>query len=293
MKQIEVDSVTEGTDHNQPYTRVQSVDARAGGPPIAKVEIDVASAGGPKRKVLSISRKGQDLFDLSGDRENYRGYILENVHAGYGYVQFSNGVRLSVGEAQGSHSDDAMRIQVEQTIENHFEKELAISRLPEDQQMKVLSLFFIDRVANYKGDNPKIRNWFVEAYEIISKRPQYASLNPLPVDLVHNGYFAQDAKGIAKDTTGKTKADDDAYSLVMKDKERLLSAETPLRFIFSHSALREGWDNPNVFQICTLNETKSEMKKRQEIGRGHASACTCERRTLLRSHDQQAHCRSE
>lgn len=270
VKQIEVDSILASGDYNQPYIRVKSIKAKAGGPPVAQIEIDVSSLSGPKRKIISISKNGQDLYDLCGERENYRGYILENIsaRAGLEFVQFSNGIRLGIGEAQGGHSDEAMRIQIEQTIENHFEKELAISRLPEDQRMKVLSLFFIDRVANYVGDNSKIRNWFVEAYETIAKKPQYASLNPLAVDCVHGGYFAQDAKGVAKDTTGKTKADDDAYSLIMKDKERLLSPETPLRFVFSHSALREGWDNPNVFQICTLNETKSEMKKRQEIGRG-------------------------
>src|SRR5579871_4762858 len=94
-----------------------------------------------------------------------------------------------------------------------------------------------------------------------------APLAPLPVEQVHNGYFAQ-SRGLAKDTSGRTEADDEAYELIMKDKERLMDRNEPLRFIFSHSALREGWDNPNVFQICTLNETKSAMKKRQEIGRG-------------------------
>jgi len=268
VKQIEVNSVLESSDHNQPYIRVMSIQTRPSGPPVAKLEIDMMAPDGPKRKAVSVSKKGDDLFKLSGEREIYGGYVLENMHATYGFVQFSNGVRLQAGESMGTHRDDAMRVQIEQTIESHFEKELAISRLPEDQRMKVLSLFFIDRVANYKGDNPKIRDWFVEAYEAISKRASYARLNPLPAEQVHNGYFAQDAKGVARDTTGKTKADDDAYNLIMKDKERLLSVETPLRFIFSHSALREGWDNPNVFQICTLNETRSEMKKRQEIGRG-------------------------
>ncbi|MCL5105080.1 MAG: DEAD/DEAH box helicase family protein [Armatimonadetes bacterium] len=270
VKQIEVDSVVDSSDHNQPYIRVQSVATRPSGPPVAKLELDALTTDGVKRKTVAVNRKGQDLFDLSGGRDSYRGYVLENVNAraGLEFVQFSNGVRLAKGESQGSHRDEAMRIQIEQTIENHFEKELAISALPEGQQMKVLSLFFIDRVANYKGDNPKIRDWFIRAYESISSRPQFATLNPRPADQVHDGYFAQDAKGVARDTTGKTKADDDAYTLIMKDKERLLSVETPLRFIFTHSALREGWDNPNVFQICTLNETRSDMKKRQEIGRG-------------------------
>lgn len=100
------------------------------------------------------------------------------------------------------------------------------------------------------------------------QKAAFAELDKFTVGTVHNGYFSQDRKGKVKDTSGETKADDDTYNLIMKDKEKLLGLENPLRFIFSHSALREGWDNPNVFQICTLNETKSDIKKRQEIGRG-------------------------
>ncbi|MGZ6525409.1 MAG: restriction endonuclease, partial [Tumebacillaceae bacterium] len=139
---------------------------------------------------------------------------------------------------------------------------------PEGKRVKVLSLFFIDRVANYTEADGKIRRWFEESYRELARKPRYRKLQLPAVDTVHNGYFATDRKGQAKDTTGRTQADDEAYELIMRDKERLLSRAEPLRFIFSHSALREGWDNPNVFQICTLNETKSDVKKRQEIGRG-------------------------
>jgi len=141
----------------------------------------------------------------------------------------------------------------------------------------VLSLFFIDRVANYRNygnDGKPLPGKFAEALEselrAFAQESRYADLEWLrqPLDGLHNGYFAQDRKGIAKDSRGDTQADDEVYNLIMKDKERLLSLEEPLRFIFSHSALREGWDNPNVFQICTLNETRSAVKKRQEIGRG-------------------------
>lgn len=267
VKQIEVDSVTETSDHNQPYILVKSISTRPSRLPVARLEIDVEGKDGVGRKLISVDKQGADLFKLSGERERYQGYVLENVHAGYGFVEFSNGVRLYSGQAHGGHTDEIMKIQIEQTVENHFEKEAFISHLPGDQRMKVLSLFFIDRVANYADDDGKIRKWFIEAYERISRRPSYQVLNPPPVEQVHNGYFAQD-KGKAKDTTGNTKADDEAYALIMRDKERLLSMEEPLRFIFSHSALREGWDNPNVFLICTLNESKSEMRKRQEIGRG-------------------------
>lgn len=266
VKQIEVDSIMETADYNQPFIDVQAIEVTSGGPR-AKLAIDVNTTTGTKRKTVMVSKSGVDLFDLSGERENYREYIVGNIHAGFGYIAFTNGIRLTTGQTHGSHSEEAMKIQIRQTITNHFDKELAIAALPEGQRMKVLSLFFIDRVANYAGADGKIRRWFVEAYEEFAVRPEYADLHPLPVDTVHNGYFAQD-KGKAKDTSGNTKADDDAYALIMRDKERLLSEEEPLRFIFSHSALREGWDNPNVFQICTLNETRSQIKKRQEIGRG-------------------------
>src|SRR5690606_10784366 len=140
--------------------------------------------------------------------------------------------------------------------------------------------FFIDRVANYRyydeDGNPQkgiYAQLFEKHYNDLIRRPKYNTLfKDIDLDTtaeeVHNGYFAADKKGVLKDTSGSTLADEDAYNLIMKDKERLLSFDTKLRFIFSHSALREGWDNPNVFQICTLNETQSEVKKRQEIGRG-------------------------
>lgn len=136
-------------------------------------------------------------------------------------------------------------------------------------------MFFIDKVKNYRdydaSGNPlkgKFAEWFEEIYQNEIRKPAFAGLIPYSVDEIHNGYFSQDNKGRIKDTGGETQADDDTYKLIMQDKEKLLDINTPLRFIFSHSALREGWDNPNVFQICTLNETKSEIKKRQEIGRG-------------------------
>src|SRR5690606_9900278 len=140
--------------------------------------------------------------------------------------------------------------------------------------------FFIDRVANYRyydeDGNPQkgiYAQLFEKHYNDLIRQPKYNTLfKDIDIDTaaeeVHNGYFSADRKGVLKDTSGKTLADEDTYNLIMKDKERLLSFDTKLRFIFSHSALREGWDNPNVFQICTLNETKSEVKKRQEIGRG-------------------------
>jgi type III restriction enzyme len=268
VKRIEVDSVIEETDFNQPYIRVQSIKATKA-KITAKLEIDINGKKGPSRKAISISKNGTDLQELSGGREKYQGYIVDHIDAANNYIAFTNGVTLSEAETHGGRTDDVMRLQILETVKEHLEKELSIARLPEGQRLKVLSLFFIDRVAHYTEEDGKIRRWFIEAYEEISKQARYQALNPLPVEKVHNGYFAQD-KGRARDSAeGRTtRADDEAYVIIMQDKERLLSLDEPLRFIFSHSALREGWDNPNVFQICTLNETRSEMKKRQEIGRG-------------------------
>ena len=164
-----------------------------------------------------------------------------------------------------------MKAQVRETVEQHLKKERALK----GRGIKVLSLFFIDRVANYRIYNDdgtrslgKVGQWFEESYRELMAKPIFKESIPLDVTQVHDGYFSQDSQGHSKDTTGNTLADEDTYNLIMRDKERLLDPGEPLRFIFSHSALREGWDNPNVFQICTLNETQSVQKKRQEIGRG-------------------------
>jgi type III restriction enzyme len=156
-------------------------------------------------------------------------------------------------------------------VEEHLKKEALYAK----KGIKVLSLFFIDRVRNYRDYDTagnivkgKFAQWFEEIYTEEVRKSKYATLEKFEAETVHNGYFSQDSKGKMKDTGGESQADNDTYKLIMQDKERLLGMETPLRFIFSHSALREGWDNPNVFQICTLNETKSDLKKRQEIGRG-------------------------
>ena len=271
VKRIEVDSVMDDPEFNQPYIEVQSI-AATKTKITAKLALDVNNGSGPRRKSISVSRSGVDLFDKSGEREQYRDHIIDEINAGdgngNGSVSFTNGLVLYVGQTHGGRTQEVMRVQIRESVKEHFEKELRVKRtLPQGQRVKVLSLFFIDRVANYAAENGKIRHWFIEAYKEVSALPKYRELAPLPVEQVHNGYFSA-TKGIPKDTRGDTQADDEAYELIMRDKERLLSMDEPLRFIFSHSALREGWDNPNVFQICTLNETRSEIKKRQEIGRG-------------------------
>lgn len=269
VKRIEVDSVTDSGDFNRPYLALEEVAASKKGL-AAKLKIDAVMAGGSvKRKAITVRRNDDDLWALSGQREVYRGYTVTEINAEGGFVSFGNGVTLRTGQTQGGHEDAVMRVQLEETIREHFRKELALRSRPAGQRIKVLSLIFIDRVAHYAAADGKIRCWFEEAYRKLAVQEEFAPLAPLPVEQVHNGYFARDKEGPKDSSEGRaTKADDEAYQLIMREKERLLSPDEPLRFIFSHSALREGWDNPNVFQICTLREGQSEVRKRQEIGRG-------------------------
>lgn len=268
VKRIEVNSVVDDPDYNQPFIRVESI-AVTKSKVTAKLKIDVQGNKGPIRKTVSVSKGGVDFYDLSNGREAYRGYIVDQIDAGGGYIAFTNGLIMEIGQVTGEHQDDVMRVQIYETVREHLEKELRVlQEFPEGKRLKVLSLFFIDRVANYARSDGKIRKWFEMAYTELVQKTRYSPLDLPSVDKVHNGYFSTDRTGNAKDTTGNTQADDETYELIMRQKERLLSRDEPLRFIFSHSALREGWDNPNVFQICTLNETRSDIKKRQEIGRG-------------------------
>lgn len=270
VKQIEVDSVFEENSLNGAFVALESITATKT-KVTAKVTIDVNDRNGVKRKQVSV-RAGDDLYDKSVGREIYRnGYIVEEIDASNGCVVFSNGDTLYQGQRKDDLNDEVMKFQILRTVEEHLRKELKLNK----QGIKVLSLFFIDRVANYRTYDEqgnavkgKFALWFEEIYSELIKRTEFQSLDKHPIDKIHNGYFSQDKKGHAKDTSGETQADDDTYNLIMRDKETLLDMNNPLRFIFSHTALREGWDNPNVFQICTLNETKSEIKKRQEIGRG-------------------------
>ena len=270
VKQIEVDSVFEENSLNGAFVALESITASKTRI-TAKVSIDVNDRNGVKRKSVSV-RAGDDLYAKSECREIYRnGYIVEEIDASNACIVFSNGDVLYQGQRKGDLNDEVMKFQIRRTIEEHLRKELKLSK----HGIKVLSLFFIDRVANYRTYDAqdsevkgKFSIWFEEIYSELIKRPEFQSLDNHPIEKIHNGYFSQDKKGHAKDTSGETQADDDTYNLIMRDKETLLDMSNPLRFIFSHTALREGWDNPNVFQICTLNETKSEIKKRQEIGRG-------------------------
>lgn len=270
VKQIEVDSVLEENSLNGAFVALESITPTKT-KVTAKLTIDRNTKDGVRKKTFSV-KTGDDLYPLSNEREIYRnGYIVEEIDASNGCVVFTNGETLYVGERHDDLNDDVMRFQMRRTIEEHLRKELRLNK----QGIKVLSLFFIDRVANYRFYDEqgnmvagKFAKWFEEIYSELIAQPQFQSLNIFPIEQIHNGYFSQDKKGHVKDTNGETQADNDTYNLIMRDKEQLLDMNNPLRFVFSHTALREGWDNPNVFQICTLNETKSEMKKRQEIGRG-------------------------
>jgi len=270
VKQIEVDSIVTENDFNEAYLHLEKVTSTKTHTS-AKIKIDVNTSDSVKRKSVT-AKVGDDLYDLSNKREIYKtGYIINGIDISENLIELSNGETLFVGDTFGGLTDEVMKVQIRKTVEEHFLKE----RKLKSKGIKVLSLFFIDRVANYRDYNAdgnpvkgKFAKWFEEICKEISSKSVYQGLIPFDAEEVHNGYFSADKKGKWKDTKGNTQADDDTFKLIMKNKEKLLDINEPLQFIFSHSALREGWDNPNVFQICTLNETQSELKKRQEIGRG-------------------------
>ncbi|MFV0498097.1 MAG: DEAD/DEAH box helicase family protein [Candidatus Fimivivens sp.] len=266
---VSADSIT--NDFNKPYIALKSVSNEKGFR--AKLEIDVQNkAGAVTRKAITV-KPGDDLHRFSGGRELYDGYALSGIDCtpGREAVEFSNTEYVQLGKAIGSVDENLLkRAQIRRTIETHFDKELRYFH----KGIKVLSLFFIDEVGKYRtidGEKGIYAQMFEECYLDLLARPKYAELKKqfsTDVAQAHNGYFSQDKKGIYKNTKGNTLADDDTYNTIMRDKEWLLSFGCPLRFIFSHSALKEGWDNPNVFQVCTLIEQKSTFTCRQKIGRG-------------------------
>jgi type III restriction enzyme len=275
VKKIEVHSVQSEDSYNDAYISVVSLERSGKSRLLAKLELDMSDERGLQRKIVKVA-PGDDLSRIT-QRSIYEGFVVEAIDYSEQVVEFSNGKILYVGQKDENLHEEILRRQIELTIEDHFKKQKRLAT----ENIKVLSLFFIDKVANYREyteNGPaqgKFARWFEEAYEKISSHPKYAGImDELKASDVHDGYFAADRNGNWKDSKdtkgegGKTKEDDTAYHLIMQKKEELLDINTPLRFIFSHSALREGWDNPNVFNICTLNESSSEMKKRQEIGRG-------------------------
>lgn len=274
VKQIGVDSVIELKDANQAFIEVEGF--KSGKRSVsAKISIWVNQAQGPAKKSVMV-KNGDDLYALSNQREIYRnGFIVNEIDAGESFVTFANDVRVALGRPHGALTEAILRLQIEATVRRHFEKAKKLHPMG----IKVLSVFFIDRVANYRvyGEDGsttkgKFAEWFEEIYAQYQAKDEFSGLLSGEASAVHNGYFSQDKRAVSpfETLTGKTNADAEAnaFELIMRDKERLLGLDEPLAFIFSHSALREGWDNPNVFQICTLVESSSEIKKRQEIGRG-------------------------
>ncbi len=283
VKQIEVASIVVKDSNNQAYIKLLAVDNKKT-PISATIELDINKNGKTKREKRKVTQS-EDLYELSGGREVYHGYIINDIYCeeGFEYIDFTSKPDvIGLGETIGNvDQDEIKRLQIRKTIEEHLDKELKLK----EKGIKVLSLFFLDKVANYryydKDGYPQKGKYaliFEEEYNKLIKKPKYHTLfeniEEVAAEKVHDGYFAIDRKKDAngeyrvKDSNGIYQADESAYNLIMKEKEKLLSFDYQLKFIFSHSALKEGWDNPNVFQICTLNETNSEMKKRQEIGRG-------------------------
>lgn len=271
VKQICVSSSSVANDFNKPYIHLRSVSNDNGFS--AKTEIDIENKSGKvERKTITV-KPNDSLFILSGNRELYEDYVVAGIDCTKGSecIEFSNSEVLQLGKAIGGVDENIIkRTQIYKTIEAHLNKELNYF----EKGIKVLSLFFIDEVKKYRtedGSKGIYAQMFEECYNELMSKEKYAVLKTYfntDVEKAHNGYFSQDKKGIYKNTKGDTLADDDTYNTIMKDKEWLLSFDCPLRFIFSHSALKEGWDNPNVFQVCTLIEQKSTFTCRQKVGRG-------------------------
>lgn len=272
VKQIAVDGITADGGGNAALVDVRSF-AQTKTANTAKVRILVnKDSGGPVVKDVTV-KPGSDLYTLSDYREQYRdGYVVTEVNVAEKTIELSSGRLVRVGEGLGGVSAKVIEFQIEQTVKWHFDR----MRRLRGRGIKVLSLFFLDRVASYRvydeatktvGPGPLVEV-FEKAFRTEAVKPQNKDLVPFDAHQVHDGYFSQDKKTGPKDTSGETQADRSTYELIMQNKELLLDASEPVQFIFSHSALSEGWDNPNVFQICTINQTQSETRKRQQIGRG-------------------------
>ena len=277
VKKIEVASVMKEDDFNQVFARVDEI--RSDKTTIqAKIAVHQRMANGTIKEKAYLFRPGESLRKKA-DRPEYETFLIDEIDVVGQTVRFDNGIELTVGQAQGADQGALFREQIRYTVEEHFRKQKRLRAAG----VKVLSLFFIDRVENYAGDAPAgsadheglypgiIRKLFDEAFDDLKGGyPEFADRKP---EDVRSAYFAQKSRkgGTVEQvdsTSGQSAEDRAAYTLIMKDKERLMSFREPVAFIFSHSALREGWDSPNVCQICTLNQSVSEVKKRQEVGRG-------------------------
>jgi type III restriction enzyme len=279
VKKIEVASVVKEDDFNQVFVRVNEI-RTAAKTVQAKIAVHQRMANAGVKEKAYLFRPG-DCLQTKAERPEYSSFVIDEISVGNQVVRFKNGIEVGVGQTQGGDQAALFREQIRYTVEEHFRKQNRLKATG----IKVLSLFFIDRVENYLGQAPAnkgadrvdglyagiIRELFDEAFEELKSK--YSEFADKKAADVRASYFAKKNRrgGITEtvdSTTGQSAEDRAAYNLIMKDKERLLSLDEPVAFIFSHSALREGWDNPNVCQICTLNQTVSEVKKRQEVGRG-------------------------
>lgn len=287
VKKIAVKGITEsGSSATESYVYLESINLSKAAP-TATIQFDMKGATGV-RKITRTVNEGFNLYPNSNNMEEYKNnFVVSRIDGRDDSVEFLNGIKIYAGDVVGKVSEDQLRrIQIRETIISHIERERELFY----KGIKVLSLFFIDEVAKYKQyddagqpENGIYADMFEEEYQDVLKN-SYAALDEddyikylksIPADKTHAGYFSIDKKGKMIDSKvgrKQTTTDDvDAYDLIMKNKELLLDRDpkkSPVRFIFSHSALREGWDNPNVFQICTLKQSSSEVRKRQEVGRG-------------------------
>ena len=288
VKKIAVKGITEtGSTATDSYLYLEGLNLSKGDP-TATLQFEVKIASGTPKKKSRIVKIGDNLYDYSGGLEEYKnGFVVKQIDGRDDSVEFLNGIKIYAGDVIGAVDEDQLRrIQIRETILSHIQRERQLFY----KGIKVLSLFFIDEVANYReydaaGQpvNGKYARMFEEEYEDIISNMQHCIgedeyikyLQSIKASKTHAGYFSVDRKGkminskvVRKETTSD---DVSAYELIMKNKELLLDRDpkkSPVRFIFSHSALREGWDNPNVFQICTLKQSASDVRKRQEVGRG-------------------------
>ena len=287
VKKIAVKGISEsGTTATTSYVYLEGINLSKGDP-TATLQFDVKQAAGTKQK-SRVVKIGDNLYDYSNGLEEYKeGFVVKSIDGRDDSVEFLNGIKIYAGDVIGKVDEDQLRrIQIRETILSHIQRERQLFY----KGIKVLSLFFIDEVANYREydaagqpANGKYATMFEEEYEEVIHTMQISMgeddylkyLDSIPASKTHAGYFSVDGKGkMINSKVGRkeTTSDDvSAYELIMKNKELLLDRDpkrSPVRFIFSHSALREGWDNPNVFQICTLKQSSSDVRKRQEVGRG-------------------------
>ncbi|QOJ15192.1 MAG: DEAD/DEAH box helicase family protein [Planctomycetia bacterium] len=287
VKKIAVRGIsTRGFTGTNAYLYLESIEVSTTKPPVARMEIEIQTKTGIKREIRKVGRN-DNLMDLSGGLNQYKGFVVADIDALADVVKFSNGHELHAGEASGDVSEMTIRrIQIREAIKAHLEKEQALF----DQGIKVLTLFFIDEVAKYRQYNDageqsgEYATIFEEEYTrlrdetatLFDSKAYAKYLKGIDPARTHNGYFSIDKRSkrlidpsvAARGELAGQTDDVDAYDLILKDKERLLSLEEPVRFIFSHSALREGWDNPNVFVIGTLKHSDNTVSRRQEVGRG-------------------------